>query len=118
MPGGAGLPASSSVNFDKGRVKSALVLAPVSAKGIVDIAISTGGSVNLVVDVTGYVLGPPVDTTWAAGPHRGDGERRGVDRRGRLDPPSTSGPLTYRVERAVEQVGDSRAASSSPTAGR
>ena len=106
VPGGAGLPASSSVNFDKGRVKSALVLAPVSAKGIVDIAISTGGSVNLVVDVTGYVLGPPVDTTGPPAPTAVTANVVGSAVEVAWTPPSAAGALTYRVERAVEQVED------------
>ena len=60
---GAGLPVSSTLNFQALRTKASFVAAPVAADGAVDLAVSRGGTVRLVVDVMGYVLGPPADTT-------------------------------------------------------
>ena len=68
VPRGAGLPTSSSLNFQGGRTKASAVIAAVSSTGGVDLVVSAGASLRLVVDVTGYVLGPPVDTTPPAAP--------------------------------------------------
>jgi len=62
VAGGAGLPGTSNLNVGTGATTANLVLAPVSASGTVDLAVLAGRA-DLVVDVTGYVLGPPADTT-------------------------------------------------------
>jgi len=62
VAGGAGLPGTSNLNVLTGRTVADLVLAPVSATGTVDLAVLSGGT-DLIADVTGYVLGPPADTT-------------------------------------------------------
>ena len=57
----AGLPPSSSLNFEKGRTKASQLVVPVDEYGRADLAVSPGGSAHVVVDVTGYVLAPPAD---------------------------------------------------------
>jgi hypothetical protein len=62
VAGTAGVPATSNFNLTAGQTAANLVLAPVGADGQVDLAV-TSGATHLVADVTGYVLGPPADTT-------------------------------------------------------
>ncbi len=90
VPRGAGLPTSSSLNFQGGRTKASAVIAAVSSTGGVDLVVSAGASLRLVVDVTGYVLGPPVDTTPPAAPSAVTSDRGGARPsrcRGRRRPP-------------------------------
>ncbi|HET8987323.1 MAG TPA: fibronectin type III domain-containing protein, partial [Humibacillus sp.] len=63
LPNGPGLPTGTNLNFVPGRTEANLVLAPVSPEGYVDVFATTSGSVHVVVDVAGYVLGEPLDTT-------------------------------------------------------
>ncbi|HET7798903.1 MAG TPA: hypothetical protein VFL38_00695 [Humibacillus xanthopallidus] len=63
LPNGPGLPTGSNLNFLAGSTEANLVLAPVSAEGFVDIFATTSGSVHVVADVVGYVLGDPLDTS-------------------------------------------------------
>ena len=104
VPRGAGLPTSSTLNFDKGRTKASAVIAAVSASGGVDLAVTTGGTARLVVDVTGYVLGPPVDTTPPAAPSQVVTNVVGSTVQVSWTASATPGALTYRVERVVEPV--------------
>jgi hypothetical protein len=62
LPNGPGLPTGSNLNFVVGSTEANLVLAPVSPEGYVDLFATTSGSVHVVVDVVGYVLGEPLDT--------------------------------------------------------
>ena len=63
LPSGPNLPTGSNLNFVKGRNDANLVLVPVAADGSINLLVATGGSVHLIADVTGYVLGDPADTT-------------------------------------------------------
>lgn len=102
VPRGAGVPASSSLNFQGGRTKASAVIAAVSSTGGVDLVVSAGASVRLVVDVTGYVLGPPVDTTPPAAPSAVSTTVAGSSVQVSWAPSATPRELTYRVERVVE----------------
>ena len=102
VPRGAGVPASSSLNFQGGRTKASAVIAAVSSTGGVDLVVSAGASVRLVVDVTGYVLGPPVDTTPPAAPSAVTTTVAGSSVQVSWAPSATPRELTYRVERVVE----------------
>jgi hypothetical protein len=58
--GGAVPPSTSNLNFVAGQTVPNLVLAPVGADGTVDLLVRSTGSVQLVADLTGYVVsGPP-----------------------------------------------------------
>lgn len=55
--GGGTQPATSSLNFDAGKTVSNLVVTPVAPDGTVSLNNGSGGTVQLVADVFGYVLG-------------------------------------------------------------
>jgi hypothetical protein len=102
VPRGAGLPTASSLTFEVGRTKASAVVAAVSATGGVDLVVSPGSTLRLVVDVTGYVLGPPVDTTPPAAPAPVRTTVVGSSVEVSWTPPVAAGALTYRIERVVE----------------
>ena len=60
---GAGLPNASNLNFHPGQTVANLVFAPVAAGGRIDLSIAGTGTVQVIADIAGYVLGPPADTT-------------------------------------------------------
>ena len=102
VPRGAGVSTSSSLNVQGGRTKASAVIAAVSSTGGVDLVVSAGASLRLVVDITGYVLGPPVDTTPPAAPTSVTATVVGTSMQVSWAPSATPGALTYRVERVVE----------------
>ena len=53
---GTALPATSSLNFVAGQTVPNLVVAPVGADGKVDLYNNSGGTVQLIADVSGYYL--------------------------------------------------------------
>jgi len=63
LPSGPNLPTGSNLNFTPGRSDANLVLVPVSRDGYIDLLVATPGTVHLVADVAGFVLGEPADTT-------------------------------------------------------
>jgi hypothetical protein len=56
-PSGTVRPTASNINFSTGATHAGLVIAPVGADGKVTIYSGSSGSLRLVVDVEGYVLG-------------------------------------------------------------
>jgi hypothetical protein len=56
-PSGTVRPTASTVNFGAGRAMAGLVVVPVGADGKVTLYSGSSGSIRLVVDVQGYVLG-------------------------------------------------------------
>jgi hypothetical protein len=64
---GALPPATSSLNFTKGQTVTSLVIAPVGTNGMVALRNASTGTIQLVADVSGYVLDPSPDLT-APGP--------------------------------------------------
>jgi hypothetical protein len=62
FPGNYPLPATSTVNFAPGQTRANLAVLPLATDGTATLAavslISDGGSVHLIVDVTGYFLAP------------------------------------------------------------
>jgi hypothetical protein len=58
-PGGLSRPGTASLNFSTGQAVGNLVLAPVGANGSINLYNGSGGTLQLVVDVSGYVLAGP-----------------------------------------------------------
>ncbi len=67
-PDGARVPLVSSLNHTAGQTIAGLVTAPVGADGKVAFRNSSGGSIQLIADIAGYVTTdrPPPDLTWTA----------------------------------------------------
>lgn len=62
---GSPLPETSNLNFGPGQTVPNLVIAPVGSDGKVNLYVGSTGSVHLVADVSGYILGPPA-ISWTA----------------------------------------------------
>jgi hypothetical protein len=62
---GSGQPPTSNVNFSKSQTIANLVIAPVGADGKIDFYNGSTGSVQVVADVSGYILGSP-QASWVA----------------------------------------------------
>jgi hypothetical protein len=67
-PQGSGLATASNVNFVDGRTVANLVVAGLGATG--DVCLFTRGVTHLVVDVAGWLEGPPPATAAPSCPHR------------------------------------------------
>lgn len=67
-PQGSGLAAASNVNFVGGRTVANLVVAALGSTG--DVCLFTRGSTHLVVDVAGWLTGPPPPTAARSCPGR------------------------------------------------
>ncbi|QIM20461.1 hypothetical protein G7075_03725 [Phycicoccus sp. HDW14] len=98
---GAGVPTSSTLNFEKGRTKASLAVGVLPASGAVDVVVSTGGTLRLVVDVLGWVNGPAGDVT---APGAVTGVTATVTGTSvRVAWAASTDALTYRVERIVNE---------------
>ncbi len=64
---GVARPGTSNVNFVRGQTLANMVIAPVGADGKVALYNGSGGTVQLVADVTGYFLGGPPAVAGAFG---------------------------------------------------
>ena len=58
-PDGTTLPTASNLNFSPSETVPNLVIAPVGSDGKVDLTNGSGGSVQLIADVSGYFAGTP-----------------------------------------------------------
>lgn len=100
---GAGVPGSSTLNFEKGRTKASFAVGLLSSSGRLDVVASSGGTLRLVVDVVGWVDGPPADVSAPAVPTGVTATVTGTSVTVRWTPPTDVDPLGYRVERIVNE---------------
>jgi hypothetical protein len=56
-PSGLGLPATSNVNYTTGQTVANFAVVPIGADGKISVRNTSSGSVHLIVDVMGYILG-------------------------------------------------------------
>jgi hypothetical protein len=54
---GTSRPLASNLNFVPGQTVPNMVIAPVGANGMVDLYNGSGGTIQLIADVSGYYLG-------------------------------------------------------------
>ncbi len=59
-PDGVSRPTTSNLNYSAGQTIPNLVIAPVGADGIIDLSNGSGGTVQIVADVSGYFTSGPV----------------------------------------------------------
>ncbi|WP_239111247.1 fibronectin type III domain-containing protein [Phycicoccus sonneratiae] len=100
---GAGVPASSTLNFEKGRTKASFAVGLLPSSGRVDVVASSGGTLRLVVDVVGWVEGPPADVAAPTVPTPVSATVSGTSVTVGWTPPADEDPLTYRVDRIVNE---------------
>jgi alpha-tubulin suppressor-like RCC1 family protein len=64
---GTSLPLASNLNYVTGQTVPNLVIAPVGANGKVDLHVAGTGTVQLIADVSGYVLKNDISSLWEWG---------------------------------------------------